>query len=174
MKIVKIGEVSHGTLLARDLLDTFADELEDLARGYRLFTTFEDEDAQRQKHFDLVREARDTVELLDEDAENGGIILDGMGVEERLSCSEVIEQLTDALGEYAPPYTYFGANEGDGACFGFWPDVEGARDSDDILVVDDLAAVPEGHALPVLVINCHGNATFYEPVITYKPLWDCV
>jgi hypothetical protein len=32
----------------------------------------------------------------------------------------VLESLFDALNEYGPEGFYFGANEGDGACFGFW------------------------------------------------------
>ena len=40
--------------------------------------------------------------------------LDG---EDALWC---IDDLEDALTNIAPPYAYFGASEGDGACFGWW------------------------------------------------------
>jgi hypothetical protein len=33
----------------------------------------------------------------------------------------LLESLSDALSENAPEGFYFGAHEGDGACFGFWP-----------------------------------------------------
>lgn len=32
-----------------------------------------------------------------------------------------MEEVTDILAMLAPAGTYFGASEGDGACFGFWP-----------------------------------------------------
>ena len=34
--------------------------------------------------------------------------------------SNLVSDLIDALSEVAPAECYFGANEGDGACFGFW------------------------------------------------------
>ncbi len=35
--------------------------------------------------------------------------------------SDLCHDLSDALNEYAPEGTYFGAHEGDGSDFGFWP-----------------------------------------------------
>ena len=34
--------------------------------------------------------------------------------------AEILEQLDEELQRLAPEGTYFGAHEGDGACFGFW------------------------------------------------------
>jgi len=34
-----------------------------------------------------------------------------------------------ALQEMCPPFVYFGTLEGDGADFGFWPDMDGLRDA---------------------------------------------
>lgn len=34
--------------------------------------------------------------------------------------AEILEQLEEELCRLAPEGTYFGAHEGDGACFGFW------------------------------------------------------
>ena len=36
---------------------------------------------------------------------------------------ELIDELQDALQEYCPPFVYFGTHPGDGADFGFWPDM---------------------------------------------------
>jgi hypothetical protein len=36
--------------------------------------------------------------------------------------SQTLEELTDALQELAPTGFYFGSQDGDGACFGFWLD----------------------------------------------------
>lgn len=37
---------------------------------------------------------------------------------------DYIADLFDQLNDIAPEGCYFGAHWGDGACFGFWPDVE--------------------------------------------------
>lgn len=42
---------------------------------------------------------------------------DGIGM-------DLVSQLMDALSELAPAGCYFGAHEGDGACFGFWVNYE--------------------------------------------------
>tara|TARA_Y100000310_G_scaffold217997_1_gene219132 strand:+ start:400 stop:858 length:459 start_codon:yes stop_codon:yes gene_type:complete len=39
--------------------------------------------------------------------------------------SDLVNEMQDALSELAPPHVYFGTLEGDGACFGFWPEVGG-------------------------------------------------
>ena len=55
------------------------------------------------------------------------------GDEARVS---LIERFDDALNYIAPAGTYFGAHEGDGACFGFWQatdpfEDEGEEDEED-------------------------------------------
>ena len=76
--------------------------------------------------------------------------------------SDVISELMDALTEYAPAHCYFGTLEGDGSCFGFWPDYEWLNYNDgDTLRVDDLAAIPDDYDGEALVINDHGNISLY-------------
>ncbi len=41
------------------------------------------------------------------------------------AADELVSDLFDALSEACPPWLYFGAVEGDGACFGFWLSDEG-------------------------------------------------
>lgn len=43
------------------------------------------------------------------------------------------ENLFDAMDEAAPPGMYFGASEGDGACFGYWPIVEPVDENEDAM-----------------------------------------
>lgn len=88
--------------------------------------------------------------------------------------SDFIDELTNALNEYAPPYGYFGSLPGDGACFGYWIDVERAKE--DALVVDGLDEVPNGYRGEVLEINDHGNATLYvaQGRHRFKQVWAIV
>lgn len=92
---VYIGSISHGTLRTEDLLEAFADELEIIGIG----------------HDGEIKEARELLaigadEWSDEQQEHAAYLIN--------------EVLIDALNEYAPPHTYFGAHEGDGSDFGFW------------------------------------------------------
>lgn len=133
-----IGSVSSGTHRAEDLLESFAWELEYLARKDGRLLEF------------------------------GGLILEAATADpETDEGSEVVAALFDALGEFAPPYTYFGAHEGDGADFGFWPsmdsvdELERFADFPDELPGDDFA-----------VVNDHGNVTVYGA--DGSVIWDCV
>lgn len=87
--------VSHGTLLQGDLISAFAAEL----------AYFKGEDD------DLVREAN-AVTLLNQ---LGYPVLD----DERGFM--LVNNLQDTLNEHAGEGLYFGAPEGDGSDFGFWP-----------------------------------------------------
>jgi hypothetical protein len=98
---IRIGTLIHGTLRAEDLLEAFADELDRLTAG-------DDSPLRRPESV----EAR---ELL-------AIGADEWSDEQHLDAAYLInETLFYALNEYAPPHTYFGAHEGDGSDFGFWP-----------------------------------------------------
>jgi len=39
------------------------------------------------------------------------------------------EDIWDLINNIAPDYTYFGSQEGDGACYGFWTDDESLQDA---------------------------------------------
>jgi hypothetical protein len=85
-----IGSVSSGTMRPEDLIPDFAWELKSLMRGNRLTRD------QRKRFNALLKECDKDIE----DCEDADGLLD---------------ELFDALGEFAPPYCYFGASEGDGA-----------------------------------------------------------
>ena len=128
-----VGTISHGTLRTPDLLEAFANELEWL-------TTSANE---------LVEEARAV------------LTLDRAGWSELVDSeegSELVTSLVDALNDLAPAYCYFGAHEGDGSDFGFWPSMES---------IDELPCIEnvEGEDLPTedhRYVNDHGNVTVYD------------
>lgn len=137
-----IGSISHGTLRSEDLIAAFADELESL----------------EGKVTDLVREANAVTELL---GFNWALDDDML--------SELVNSLQDALSEHAPPYCYFGANEGDGSDFGFWPSMD---------AIEELPKIGDPNELDKMAgedcvfVNDHGNVTVYGG--DGKVIWDCV
>lgn len=135
-----IGEVITGTLRFEDLIPAFVYELQRIADP-------NDNDA-----FALINAA------------NGLEMVDDYYTEQDVA-SDIVLDLIDALNRYAPPRCVFDALEGDGSCFGFWPDFEwlnGYNDDGETLRVDDLSAIPDDYNGEALVINDHGNASFYS------------
>ena len=109
MKHANIGSISHGTLRAQDLLPAFADELDwQFRRNGNWFSLPENRDHGRKIN-GLYGEYQNSY------AEDGETLKDEEQVE------YLLESLSDALNEFAPPYCYFGAHWGDGSDFGFWP-----------------------------------------------------
>ncbi len=102
MAKVHIGSISTGTLRSEDLAQAFSDELERLNGGPNSLTLAVTRWSDEEDTFAL----NEDIQTLDDWTERG---------------SHFIDELADALNEYAPPHTYFGALEGDGADFGFWP-----------------------------------------------------
>jgi hypothetical protein len=91
------GAISSGTLRTQDLLRTFADEYERVLpfNGKR-----------------LANEARDMATLLETAYRNPHRVDEA---------DEMLSDLIDALNDIAMREgLYFGAHEGDGACFGYW------------------------------------------------------
>src|ERR1700731_98220 len=133
-----LGSVSEGTLLTEDLLDTFAYELRYHIK--RMALTRE----QRKRFNALIKEAQHWLKLA------GG---------KTPACGpELVDELQDALNEIAPPYAYFGACEGDGACFGFWPMMQGDWSSNDLPMLDIGKSINREHwGEDVYLVNDHGN-----------------
>lgn len=94
--MVKLGTVSHGTMREEDLIPCFAGLLEELTK-----------EADRLEAFAaLLQEA--------------GAYAEGIK-DETIDPSDILVDLFDALNEFAAENCYFGAHEGDGSDYGFWP-----------------------------------------------------
>lgn len=145
MRYAKIGSISHGTLLPEDLIGTFTAEIESLILL----------NGTRDPSNDWTEQAREAMEQANEDHydEDGNYVAGEDPEQEQWT----LEALFDALETFAPPYCYFGANEGDGSDFGFWP----CWDSlEELPKFSDLSEVPEDCA-ECLVVNDHGNVSLY-------------
>jgi hypothetical protein len=130
----QFGSISSGTMRAEDLIPAFADCLAGLISEQPVHL-------QNKQHLELVAEAN--------------------AIEDFASADDTLADLFAALEEYAPPYGYFGAHEGDGACYGFWLSEDAIQYSFDGLRVDDTSEVPADYSGEVLHVNDHGNMTLY-------------
>lgn len=138
MKYASFGTVSSGTMRTEDLLGSLSAELDyQIKRQPRSF--------KRRELRKLINEA-DRVRLWVIDPNDEG--------------SAIVEELFDALEQFAPPYAYFGAHPGDGADYGYWL-VEDIQECFDGLTVDDTSEVPADYKGEVLHVNDHGNMTLY-------------
>ena len=149
----KIGSVSHGTMRNEDLLETFADELELMAKPC-------DHPGNKETYTGIVAKARAT----DPDGADA---------------SEIISDLFDALDELAPPYCYFGSHPGDSSDYGFWPDMNSLECAVQDGEVTKLGGYPDDDAKPgeYMIVNDHGNVTFGYVSLNERKwctIWDCV
>ncbi len=143
MKTATIGSISSGTLKSEDLLSAFISELEwQVSRNGDYFSKPENF-SERDRLANLIGEAQDAWsddgETLSEDGE------------------QFIEEISDVLGEFAPPYCYFGAHYGDGADFGFWPSFDSIEELPTVEDSDGAIALGED----CKAVNDHGNVTVY-------------
>lgn len=150
MQNASIGSISSGTLRTPDLLESFANELDYHVQRNAAGWSSDDGRATRNKFIQLVWLAR---EFAEDDGETG---------------TSLVDELIDALTAFAPAYCYFGANEGDGACFGFWPCMDSI---DELPRVNDPAEV-DGFGEDCVFVNDHGNVTVYAS--DGSVIFDCV
>jgi len=135
------GTVSHATLRTEDLLEAFASELEYQVQRNAEAWCSDDGRKQRARYMALVGEANET----DPESEDA---------------DDLVNELSDMLQDFAPPYAYFGANDGDGSDFGYWLS-SSFEDDFDGLKVDDTSEVPADYSGEVLHVSDHGNPTLY-------------
>jgi hypothetical protein len=149
----QLGSISTGTLRTEDLLPIFADTLKALP--------WLDGIQSNSVMFSELLADADKYQSVD--TEDGAEI-----------ASEVLENLTEALSAICPPFVYFGTLPGDGADFGFWPDMDSlgeamqrmgmARgESDEERLEDDGVIVQ---------VSDHGNVTVMD--MERNVLWSVV
>ena len=137
----QVGSISQGTLRAEDLLAAFSAELSYLIQDV-------EHPGNKQTYQELIDEAES--DSLDYDIEEAG---------------EILGELILALKELAPPYCYFGAHEGDGSDFGFWPCMDSINElprlkddpNDERSFSDQAKSLGED----CVFVNDHGNVTVY-------------
>jgi hypothetical protein len=143
-----IGSVSHGTLKGEDLLPVFADELKKFEPDH-----------------ELVKEA---YELMAGWGDNDN--------EEMDEIDELVNDIQDAIGEFAAPFTYFGAHEGDGSDFGWWIDTyaldEARHDSVPVSIDNNYYDFLPDYGL-LVDVNDHGNVTLYTMELG-REIWAVV
>ncbi len=149
MKYASIGSISHGTLRNEDSIPTLSSELEDCVN--RNAKEWCNDDGRKQR--DIFLKLIGAADWIAADSENA---------------DEYIIELMDALDTFAPPYCYFGANEGDGSDFGFWPSMDSIHELPRVEDSDGAMALGED----CVFVNDHGNVTVYGG--DGSVIWDCV
>ena len=147
LKMASMGSVSHGTLRSQDLVESFYNELEwQLQRQDR---TPEDREEIDKLHYVLG-------DCGDECWDADGNVVDN----EELLSEWINETLIDALNQFSPAYCSFGAHEGDGSDFGYWPCMESIEE---LPTYDDTDAAKEaGETGDFKVVSDHGNVEVYS------------
>jgi hypothetical protein len=86
---------------------------------------------------------------------------DGETLTDEDNAREMVSELEDALNEFAPSFCSFGAHEGDGSDFGFWPSIDSAKENCEF-VSSRSAEFPESDFQGEwLHVSDHGNCTLY-------------
>jgi hypothetical protein len=89
--------------------------------------------------------------------------------------SELINKIQDELQNHCPPFVIFGSHPGDGADFGYWPDMDSLEealiDPEWTLIDGELYRIPRDEAVLVHV-NDHGNVTVMD--LERNVLWAVV
>ena len=141
-----IGSVSHGTMRKEDLIPCFLDIAKELGGETELLLTI-------QERIDFNEDEDNSYNYYKSDESDYDL-----------------DELFDALQEFAPPYFYFGSHPGDGADYGYWliDDVvqqvkdDGGYTTDDIgKTIEEIKAEYSGGTFEILDVNDHGNISLY-------------
>lgn len=162
-----LGPVSSGTMRPEDLIPTLMNLLDDLKERVSVAVP-NGQEAQAVARVSAIDGLLGDMEV----RQNADDYYESEDADHDL------EDLFNALEEFAPPYAYFGTSEGDGACYGFWISHDNVRD--DVMDETTLSVtagdewpdpLPEGTEY-VYECNDHGNATLYYP--DHSVVWSVV
>ena len=90
----------------------------------------------------------------------------------RYSDGELLEVYTEQLESLCPPFVYFGTLEGDGADFGFWPDIETIQEIVNIAECDASQGISCPDDGVIVQVSDHGNVTVMD--MERNVLWSVV
>jgi hypothetical protein len=139
MQSADIGSISSGTMRTEDVLAAFSAELKYHVQRNAAEWCSDGGRAERDRLLKLVAEAEATEDFDSDEA------------------SELVTELEDELSAFAPPYCYFGAHEGDGSDYGFWPIMDAIDELPRVQDSDEAKALGED----CVFVNDHGNVTVY-------------
>lgn len=140
----KIGSIISGTHRTSELLIGFAAELD--------YLNGNDAATKRVDNLPTVGEGDETA--IDESTD---------------AAAELLSSFHDELNELAPSYCRFGAHEGDGADFGFWPCM---AEIEELPRIADPSEAPDHLGEDCVFVNDHGNMTVYGA--DGSVIFDCV
>ena len=143
-KAFQLGSISTGTLRLKDLIPVFIDTI------HRLTTP-----------------------------DMPTVSIDWIGADARLfdddfftsdDADQTMVELVEILNELCPPFVYFGTLEGDGADFGFWPDMDRIEEEigTTIQIASSLSDFQAEHCWTLaddgVIVNVsdHGNVTLMD------------
>ena len=158
----QLGSISTGTLRQQDLLSAFAQTLSSL-ESTKFYAEVGPDSLELYHGSELVRQAPAMLDALDNTTAVSNPYV-----------AEYLDWLTDALQEYCPPFVYFGTLEGDGADFGFWPDMdrlnEEMRSTTSDFQADNCWTLTDDGV--IVHVSDHGNVTVMD--MERNVLWSVV
>ena len=157
----QLGSISHGTLRTEDLLPAFTYTMGELTHS-PISNTSKYPNEAMAKLWDEAIHLIGTDQWWTLDPEDSGV-------------DALLNDLTDALNELCPPFVYFGTLEGDGADFGFWPDMP--------RITEEMRNYPENYDTTsgevtltddnvIVQVSDHGNVTVMD--MERNVIWSVV
>ena len=156
----QLGSISTGTLRTEDLLEAFAQTLSSL-ESTKFYAEVGPDSLELYHGSELVRQAPAMLDALDNTTAVSNPYV-----------AEYLDWLTDALQEYCPPFVYFGTHPGDGADFGFWPDIETIQEIVNIAECDASQGISCPDDGVIVQVSDHGNVTVMD--MERNVLWSVV